>query len=122
MHLSYRGIAQSSSSSAVVRRRFTLFCRGRQFAQQVKEVSAQAIASRTDTVRRVASLPSYTDMATLLKSSTAARVIEDSTLETQYHSLERSLQLAYAVGDRDRIAMLESEIEQLTGWRFNRRR
>lgn len=122
MHLSYRGVAQPSSSSAVVRRRSTLLRRGQQLAHQVKEVSAQAIASRNRSARRVASLPSYTDMATLLKSSAATRVLEDSTLEAQYHSLERSLQLAYAVGDRDRIATLEAEIEQLTGWRFNRRR
>lgn len=39
-----------------------------------------------------------------------------------YQSIERDLQLAYALGDRDRIAALEEKIEQLTGWRFNRRR
>jgi hypothetical protein len=40
----------------------------------------------------------------------------------RYHELERSLQLAYAVGDRELITTLEAEIERLTGWRFNRRR
>ncbi len=122
MHLSYRGVAQPSSRSTVAHRRSTLLRRGQQLAQQVKEVSAQAVVSGTRSARKVASLPNYTDMATLLKSFTAARVLEGSTLEAQYHSLERSLQLAYAVGDRARIATLESEIEQLTGWRFNRRR
>ena len=122
MHLSYRGVTQTSSSSSAARRPSSLLRRGQQLAQQVKEASVQVVASKTRSARRVASLPKYTDMATLLKSSNAARVLEDSALEAQYHSLERSLQLAYAVGDRDRIATLESEIEQLTGWRFNRRR
>lgn len=62
------------------------------------------------------------NMATLTQSAKTASILENPVLEAQYHSLERSLQLAYAVGDRDRIATLESEIEQLTGWRFNRRR
>lgn len=119
MHLSYRGIAQSSSRPNVARRRPDLLRRGQKLAQQVKDISVQAAASRT--ARKVASLPSYIDMATLLKSSTATSVLEDSTLEARYHSLERSLQLAYAVGDRGRIEALQSEIEQITGWRFSRR-
>lgn len=122
MHLTDRGVAQPSSIFAVAHRRPTLLRQGQQLAQQVIEVSAQAVASGTRSARKVASLPTYIDMATLLKPSTAATVLEDSTLEAKYHSLERNLQLAYAVGDRALIATLESEIEQLTGWRFSRRR
>ncbi len=121
MHLPYRGVALPSSRSTVARRRSTFLRRGQQLAQQVKEVSAQAVASKGRSAHKVASLPSSLDMPTLLRSSTTARVLEDSTLEAQYYSLERNLQLAYAVGDRDRIETLQAEIEQLTGWRFSRR-
>lgn len=60
-------------------------------------------------------------MATLLRSRVAIAT-DNVTLEAHYHELELSLQLAYAVGDRDRITALEAEVERLTGWRFNRRR
>lgn len=38
------------------------------------------------------------------------------------YGLERALQLAYAVGDRNRIQRLESDIETFTGWGFKRER
>lgn len=52
----------------------------------------------------------------------AARSSSQQDVKGAYQRLERDLQLAYALGDRDRIAALEEKIEQLTGWRFNRQR
>ena len=42
--------------------------------------------------------------------------------DAQRYSLERALQLAYAVGDRHQIRRLESDLEAFTGWRFQRQR
>ena len=116
MHLSYRGAVYYPPAA---RRRSSLLRRGQQLVQQVKDVSLQAIHS--ETVRKAASLSIDTDMATPFRSSTATVAVADPASQARYHSLERSLQLAYAVGDRDRIAALQFEIEQLTGWRFSRR-
>ncbi len=43
-------------------------------------------------------------------------------LDRLYQSLERKLQLAYAIGNREQIRNLEAEVESLTGWRFSRQR
>jgi len=121
MYLSYRGVAQTPRSSIAHRYPVARLRRRRQAVWQIIETSIQSIALGTRSAFKVVPLHIYSDMATFLKSSTIARVSEDSTMDSKYHSLERSLQLAYAVGDRRRIASLESEIEQLTGWRFSRR-
>lgn len=123
MHLSYRGVVHQSSAVAVgKRRRSPLIKQGQRLAKQVAGVSAQAVAVGSRSARKVASLSTPMDMPTLLKSSAATRTLGNAALEEQYHSLERNLQLAYAVNDHARIALLESEIERLTGWRFNKGR
>lgn len=122
MHLSYRGTAQPSTLSGAGPRRSSWLRQGQQLAQQMTEASAQAVVLGTRSARKVASLSRNMDMTTLLQSSATVKALKNPALEAEYHSLERSLQLAYAVGDRGLIAALESEIEQLTGWRFNRRR
>ncbi len=38
--------------------------------------------------------------------------------QDQLYSVERKLQLAYAVGDRQAIRALEADLETLTGWRY----
>jgi len=121
MYLSYRGVAQTPRSSIARRYPVARLRRRRQLAWQIIETSVQSMVLGTRSVLKVAALHTHPNMATFLKSSTTVRVLEDSTMDSKYHSLERSLQLAYAVGDRRRIASLESEIEQLTGWRFSRR-
>ncbi len=123
MHLSYRGVVHQLPSATVGKsRRSSLLKQGHRLAQQVADVSAQAVTVGNRSARRVASLSTPMDMPTLIKSSAATRSLGNVALEDQYHSLERNLQLAYAVNDHARIALLESEIERLTGWRFNKGR
>lgn len=55
-------------------------------------------------------------------SAISSRYNQRCDIKVTYQAVERDLQLAYAVGDRERIAALEEVIEQLTGWRFNRQR
>lgn len=42
--------------------------------------------------------------------------------ESERYDIERRLQLAYAVGNRQEIRSLEADLEAVTGWRFNRQR
>ncbi|NJR69097.1 MAG: hypothetical protein HC771_10840 [Synechococcales cyanobacterium CRU_2_2] len=48
--------------------------------------------------------------------------LDQDAQQERLYRLERSLQLAYAIGDRPTIRRLETDLESLTGWRFRHHR
>ncbi|NJN32759.1 MAG: hypothetical protein HC824_21865, partial [Synechococcales cyanobacterium RM1_1_8] len=72
----------------------------------------QSPSSKNNYMATVVTAPSIVDGTTVYADASTSR----------YRAIERELQLAYAVGDRAHILLLEAEVERLTGWRFQNRR
>jgi hypothetical protein len=106
MHLPYRGVSGFAES----------------FTESL--IGSKALRELSD---RVASASKAAALAAL--RVVPGRSIEHESIDTaqrpaqdRLYGIERELQLAYAVGDRQTIRALEADLEALTGWRYQHSR
>lgn len=138
MHLSYRGAAYLHPSESLVALKSDYFSTsslrrgpvGGALLRQVVSLVAFTSSRTASALRSVASQTLTPSLPTMTFSKSYGASLSSSGYsgelsergQSERYDIERRLQLAYAVGNRQEIRSLEADLEAVTGWRFNRQR